>query len=638
MNIHLSPSPFKSNENYTYSCSSDCSLSGGYCGDGSIQPSKEECDKASYINPSPSTSSASSEYICDTSCEFSGGYCGDGLVQYSYEIVNGIKEDINVLSQEDFVTSHRDYEYTPEYAHQTSPKYTYTCGSGCLSNGGYCGDSFLELSMEECDYRNFNSRRPTPAESSESRQYDCNANCFYTGGWCGDGIVQDQYGENCDDENCYESCSVCGYGYYLGEEICDPCPIDTHRSTNGATNISQCLACSVGEYATSASRYCSSCSNKASNSTYIGVGGGTNDCPYLCNLDYYSKDSGVTCSEVGIGYFSPAVDNNRTACTNSTSTSNFSYTSDGGGINNCDWSCNTDYYLKDGNCVAVGTGYYSPNNNNNKIACTNSTSSDNFSYTSSGDGTNNCDWSCDLDYYLTEGNCVAVGIGYFSPNNDNSITKCTNGPSDANYTSSGGGENNCIWACNTDYYLVDGNCTAVGIGYYSPNNDNSITECTNSTSTSNFSYTSSGDGTNNCDWSCDLDYYLLNGVCTTVGTGYYSPNNNNNKIACTNSTSSDNFSYTSDGGGINNCDWSCDLDYYLLNGVCTTVGTGYYSPNNDNNKIACTNGPSDANYTSSGGGTNNCDWSCNAGYYSNGTSCVACPIDTYRATLENIQL
>jgi len=103
---YISPDASHSSSTNTYECTDACAFNGEYCGDGVLQPYKEECDKASYINPSPDASNSNNTYVCTADCEFSGGYCGDGSIQYSYEIVNGIKEDINVLSQEDFVTSH----------------------------------------------------------------------------------------------------------------------------------------------------------------------------------------------------------------------------------------------------------------------------------------------------------------------------------------------------------------------------------------------------------------------------------------------------------------------------------------------------------------------------------------------------
>ena len=67
---------------------------------------------------------------------------------------------------------------------------------------------------------------------------------------------------------------------------------------------------------------------------------------------------------------------------------------------------------------------------------------------------------------------------------------------------------------------------------------------------------------------------------------------------------------------------SCTLDFYKTGLVCSAVGIGYYSPIADNNRYACTNKPANSAYTGSGGGANNCPWSCDGGYVKNGESCV----------------
>jgi len=168
--------------------------------------------------------------------------------------------------------------------------------------------------------------------------------------------------------------------------------------------------------------------------------------------------------------------------------------------------------------------------------------------------------------------------------------------------------------CGIDKYNVSGACTAVGNGYYAPNATNTRTACTNGGS--NVTYTSSGGGANSCSWGCILDYYL-NGTCVAVGNGYYSPDANNSRTACTNGGS--NVTYTSSGGGINNCSWGCATDYYL-SGTCIAVGNGYYSPNIDNSRYTCTNAkPTYSYYSGSGGGVDNCPNTCNTGYYPEGT-------------------
>jgi len=405
--------------------------------------------------------------------------------------------------------------------------------------------------------------------------------------------------------------------------------------------------------------------------------GSTASCSFGCPTDQHDTDRNGTCANVGNGRYSPNNDIRNLACSNAPSNAN--YTSDGNGSNNCSWACRTDYYLSGGNCVAVGTGYYSPNNNNSRTACSNRPS--NSSYTSDGNGGNSCAWSCNSGYTQSgnscvpiisgvcgsgfnscsagglsnisdtstqnrwqctgsnggstatctqgcptdqhdtdrNGSCANVGNGRYSPNNDIRNIACNNAPSNANYTSDGNGGNNCNWGCQTDRYLSGGNCVAVGNGYYSPNSNNTRYSCSGRPSNAN--WTSDGNGGNNCSWACQTDRYLSGGNCVAVGNGYYSPNSNNTRYSCSGRPS--NANWTSDGNGGNNCSWACQTDRYLSGGNCVAVGNGYYSPNSNNTRYSCTNKPSNSSYTSDGNGGNNCSWSCNSGYTRSGNSCVA---------------
>ncbi|MFK7780182.1 MAG: prepilin-type N-terminal cleavage/methylation domain-containing protein [Candidatus Gracilibacteria bacterium] len=69
-----------------------------------------------------------------------------------------------------------------------------------------------------------------------------------------------------------------------------------------------------------------------------------------CNIDFYNNVDD-TCSIVGVGYYSNATDTTRTACTNKIA--NSTYTSDGGGNNNCSYSCDSGYELNGGVCEAL---------------------------------------------------------------------------------------------------------------------------------------------------------------------------------------------------------------------------------------------------------------------------------------------
>lgn len=120
----------------------------------------------------------------------------------------------------------------------------------------------------------------------------------------------------------------------------------------------------------------------------------------ICGIDKYNV-SGV-CTAVGNGYYAPNATNSRTACTNSTGGAQSVYTSEGGGTNNCSWGCNTDYYLS-GTCIAVGNGYYSPYAATTRTACSNSKPTYSY-YSGPGGGANNCPNACNSGYY-PEGTC-----------------------------------------------------------------------------------------------------------------------------------------------------------------------------------------------------------------------------------------
>lgn len=256
--------------------------------------------------------------------------------------------------------------------------------------------------------------------------------------------------------------------------------------------------------------------------------------------------------------------------------------------------------------------------------------------------------ACNTDYYQVGNSCVAVGIGYYSPDYNVYRFPCTNHPDtesrDYTYTTDGGGSNDCNATytdkCPIDFYeTTNGVCSTVGIGYYSPNLNNNRIACSNypDTASRDYTYTSDGNGTNSCTATyaplCGIDLYeTVNGTCSAVWNGYYSPTANNTRTACSNypDTASRDYTYTSDGNGTNSCTATytdlCGIDLYeSTNGVCSAVGIGHYSPTADNTDYSCTNKPSYSTYTSDGNGSNTCARSCNAGYHESGGTCVLNP-------------
>ncbi len=94
----IQPLPHESNQSWPYACV-DCYDEGGYCGDNIIQNGdgdpvsdttdySETCDIGNFTEPTPQESSASWQYECN-GCYAGGGYCGDGNVDDTYEECEG---------------------------------------------------------------------------------------------------------------------------------------------------------------------------------------------------------------------------------------------------------------------------------------------------------------------------------------------------------------------------------------------------------------------------------------------------------------------------------------------------------------------------------------------------------------------
>ena len=278
-----------------------------------------------------------------------------------------------------------------------------------------------------------------------------------------------------------------------------------------------------------------------------------------------------------------------------------------------------------GTCANVGNWYYSVATTNTRTKCTNNedTTSRNYTYTSDGNGSNNCNATytdlCWVDLYETSnGVCAAVWTWYYSATNTNERSLCTTAISNSNYISDGGWTNSCSWECNTNYTLSGWVCTADG------------RNCTITNWTWNQVWWWSSWWT--CTVvTCNTDYYSTNNTsCIAVWTWYYSNSTSTNRTICSNNpdTVSRNYTYTSDGNWTNSCSATytdlCGVDLYeTSNGTCSNVGTGKYSPSWNNTIYSCSNkASSNSYYTGDGNGGNSCGWSCDGGYSKDGNSCT----------------
>ena len=97
------------------------------------------------------------------------------------------------------------------------------CSVDCKTRGPYCGDSNTDNPPEQCDNGALNYTS-LPYGAGQ-----CTPACM-TAPYCGDGIVQPQYGEQCDpkdpatEAHCNSSCvltNLCGDGIVEAGEACD---------------------------------------------------------------------------------------------------------------------------------------------------------------------------------------------------------------------------------------------------------------------------------------------------------------------------------------------------------------------------------------------------------------------------------
>ena len=314
-----------------------------------------------------------------------------------------------------------------------------------------------------------------------------------------------------------------------------------------------------------------------------------------------------TCTDVGVGYYSTGETVNfgstgtRTACTAPANAS----TTCSGTQNTNPWACNAGYYSANGtSCVDVGVGYYSPAGDNGRYACTNKPA--NSQYSGSGGAINSCPWECDAGYWNDNGTCTICPAGYACTNGVK--TNCANvtGPNDrltysdtegasactecpavtgalasrvSSYLGWWNSENihNGAYGCYATFMDSDDDADFSTLCYYSTTDGayggahstcqtyrNNIAACAAGkykTIESTPEYQSRTDTSAVCN---GVDC-MKGRVCTDVGTGYYSPVGDLNRYACTNKPANSSYSAS---GTSSSCPWTCDTNYWEYSNAC----------------------------------------------------------------------
>jgi len=70
---------------------------------------------------------------------------------------------------------------------------------------------------------------------------------------------------------------------------------------------------------------------------------------------------------------------------------------------------------------------------------------------------------CGVDLYWNGSSptCSSVGTGNYSPESDNTLYNCSNKPVNSSYTSAGNGTNSCSWSCNAGFVQNGSSCNAL---------------------------------------------------------------------------------------------------------------------------------------------------------------------------------
>ena len=367
-----------------------------------------------------------------------------------------------------------------------------------------------------------------------------------------------------------------------------------------------------------------------------------------------------------------------TNCTNGpTNKSGFHYTAFGTWINNCPWICNKNWYLSgtysNGKCVHCPTnGSYVTDaswstslsqcrtwcqawthvaslntkcvscavwkasvyhvvtgwSTSNCVDCTNGpTNKDQYPlnigyyYTTNGTTVSptNCNWQCSSGYYLSwtysNGKCLKCPTWYYTLGPwKTSITGCKIDCPAATYVATWGGQCvDCpIWSGRTLHSLFALK-TSICSG------------CTNKPS--NSYYISNGTTPTNCSWTCNSGYYLNSAQtwCVKCNPGYYTLGSWKTSItACKIDCPAATYVATWGGQCVSCPIWSGKTQHSLF-ALNTSTCSG------------CTNGPTNKNqyplnvgyyYISNGTTTTGCQWRCSSGYYlswnyTNG-KCIKC--------------
>jgi len=236
-----------------------------------------------------------------------------------------------------------------------------------------------------------------------------------------------------------------------------------------------------------------------------------------------------------------------------------------------------------------------------------------------------CEWSCLENFTLENGVCInqqQVPCEDISPENATSNEETVTISWDS--TTGWSTPDQCQWGCDLDFTLEDGVCINSKVVSCLDDPDNPVHSIEDQTDVT-INYTTA-DGWGEiplCLWSCEENYVLEGDFCI-----------NEKETLCSDQSPANadpdltyvTISYTkAEGWSVPGaCEWNCKVDYLLENGVCINQKEVPCKTTETPENATATVSPVTINYTTASGWENTpaCNFSCNSGYTNENEACI----------------
>ena len=263
----------------------------------------------------------------------------------------------------------------------------------------------------------------------------------------------------------------------------DECGWACNAGYDNQENNARCQTTLPGHYSPAGSNDRIACSGNPDDSSWTGATGlaRADECEWTCHAGHDNQENNALCQVTRTGYYSLAGSKDRTACP--TLADSTPVTSTGlASMTEC-FTCNGGYDNQEDStrCQVTRTGHYSPAGNNDRTACP--TPANSAAVTTTGLASTTECFTCNggFDNQEDSTRCQTTIKGHYSPADSNGRIACSAKPDDSSWTDATGlvSADECEWTCNAGHDNQEDStlCEATIEGHYSPAGNNDRTAC-----------------------------------------------------------------------------------------------------------------------------------------------------------------